>query len=327
MILTISDNQTIIGIAPLKTRKNFTGRHVDFLHPLWFSDFIFDEQHRNACIKYTFDFLFNTLKCGYASLILPGDSPNLELLEQQCKVKKIHLKATPEMGRRIIPVTSTIWAEFEALRKGKFRKELKRRERNLNKAGSWTTMCVEGNEKSDIFEKILNVERKSWKQKWRVQSGTGPDSLLLVVLKAAQRLAKIEPSFKWNTWFMELNGKTIAYTIVIEYKGIAYIVKTSYDENYKRLCPGIVIQNSVIQGLLTKGQRSYIDFISDLPYQKTWTSKCLPRVKVQLTKGAMPIIIQSFKDAIAEKVFSRFVPFLNRQSSRSSIDADQNLIA
>jgi hypothetical protein len=326
MILTISHDQTIIGIAPLKTRKNLTGRHVDFLQPLWFSDFIFDEQHRNTCIKYTFDFLFNTLKCGYASFVLPGDSPNLKLVKQQCKLKKIRLRTTPEIGRRIISITST-WTEFEALRKGKFRKELKRRERNLNKAGSWTTICVEGNEEPDIIKKIINVERKSWKEKRRVQSGSGPDSTLLVVLKAAQRLSKIEPSFKWNTWFMELNGITIAYTIVIEYKEIAYIVKTSYDENYKRLYPGIVTQNSTIQRLFTQGQRRHIDFISDLPYQKTWTSKCLPRVKVRLTKGAAPIIIQRLNDPIVEKVFSRFVSFSKRQSSRSSTNTDLNLIA
>jgi CelD/BcsL family acetyltransferase involved in cellulose biosynthesis len=290
IILIISDNCTILGIAPLKTKKSFLGRYVEFLHPPWCSEFIFDEQYRNTCVRHTLEFLFSTLNCKFASFTLPGSSPNLILLKQQCKLRKIRLKTTPEMGRRIIPIRST-WTEFEALRTRNVRKEFGRMERNLNKTGSWTTMRIEGNDQSDIVEKILNIEEKSWKEKWRTQRGE-TDWILVSVLRAAQQLTKIEPSFKWNVWFLELKGKTISYVFSIEYKEVAYLVKTSYDEQYKRLYPGIVIQNVAIRELFTERQNKYIDFLSDLPYLQTWTNKCLSRVRVQLTKGAVPTIMQ-----------------------------------
>jgi hypothetical protein len=306
MILTISNNRTIMGIAPMKTRKTLTGRHVDFLHPPWCSEFIFHDQHKETCIKYTFDFLFNTLKCNYASFTLPGDSPNLKLLIQQCKRNNVHLQTVPEMGRRILPIKST-WAEYEACRNRKFRKMLRRTERNareLDKAGSWTVIYVDGSEQTDIARKINSVEKRSWKEKWRNQRGK-KHWVQLSVIEAAQQLARIEPNFKWGSWFLELEGEAIAYILGVKYKGVAYLVKTSYDEKYRRFYPGVILLNSAIQQLFVEQQNERIDWLSDLPYLQAWTNVCLPRITVQLTRGAIPTIIHFiFKNRFATKIIS-----------------------
>jgi len=303
MILVISDNHTILGVAPLVKRKSLLGYRVKFFHPPWCSEFIFEKQHMSTCIKVTLSFLFNTLKCKFASFSLPRSSPNLPLLIEQCKLEEIHLKTAPEMDHRIIPITST-WTEFEALQTRKFRREIQRVERNLSKLGPWKTMRVGGNEESDMTDKILNVEKKSWKETWRSQRGE-TDWVLMLVLSAAQRLAKIEPNFEWSTWFLTLKGKPISYILVIEYGEVAYLVKTSYDERYREYYPGIIIQNAAIKELFVNGQDKNIDFLSDLPYLETWTDKCLPQVKVQLTKGLVPTIIQfMFENTFVKKILS-----------------------
>jgi hypothetical protein len=304
LILIISNNQTIIGIAPLKTKMNLIGRYVEFLNPSWCSDFIFDEQHRETCIKYTFDYMFNTLKCKYASFTLSSDSPNLKLIEQQCKLKNIHLKTLPENGHRIIPIKST-WTEYEASRTRNFRKKFKGIKRNLDQAGLWKTICVGGKEQWDVTEKTLNIEEKSWKETWRMHSKRESDWFLIAVLKAAPQLAKIEPSFKWNVWFLELKNQIISYVLSIEYKEVAYLVKTSYDEQYKRFYPGIAIQNVAIREMFINSQNKYVDFLTDLPYHQTWTDECLPRNKVQLTKGAIATILYSIsKNKFVTKIIS-----------------------
>jgi len=110
--------------------------------------------------------------------------------------------------------------------------------------------------------------------------------------RAAQQVAKIEPSFKWNVWFLEFKGKALSYILEIEFKDVAYLVQTSYDEQYKKLYPGIAIQNAAIQEIFNRTQNKYIDFLSDFPFHQIWTNKCLSRVKVQLTKGTVPIMLQ-----------------------------------
>lgn len=312
-ILVIFKSQKIIGIAPLKTRKSLIGGHADFLNQSWCSDFIFDMQHREVCVKFTLDFLFNTLKCRYASFTLSSDSPNLKLLSQHCTVSSFHLKVVPENGRRILPLKSSL-AEYEASRKRKFEKSLRRAERNLSKIGEWTVMLANGNDLRDIDGRINDVERRSWKEKWRNQVGEKDDWTLASVIEAARKLASAELDFKWFVWFLELKGETIAFQIAVKYKAVAFLVKTSFDERYTRYYPGIIVQDSVIQQLFTEPQNEYIDFLSDLPYLEAWTDKVVPRITLQLTKGTIPNIIHTLsKNKFANKIIS---PIMGERTTR-----------
>lgn len=308
LVMVFLDGHAIVGLVLLKTRVGLLGRYAESLPPAWGSELILDERYRDTCVGYMLDFLFKTLKCKYVKLILPEDSPDLLSLDQQCRPRRVRLKATQESRHRIIPMTST-WAEFEASRKRKVRKELGRMKRNLDKTGPWRTICLEGREHSDVVGKILSLEERSWKEEWRARRGE-TDRLLLLILKAAERLAEIEPHFRWNVWFLELEGKIISYLLVIEYNGVANMVKTSYDLQYKRFSPGTVIQDAAIQKLFIEGQNKYIDFLGDLPWLQVWTDKCLPKITVRLTKGPVPtIIIQSvLRNPFVQRIFSVLEP-------------------
>ncbi len=207
------------------------------------------------------------------------------------------------MGRRIIPIKSK-WIEYEASLPRKFRKDLRRTERNLNKTGLWTVIHVEGNEQADITKKIYCIEKRSWKETWRNQRGEN-DWILVSVIEAAQQQSRMVSNFKWGSWFLELEGKTIAYTLVIKYKEVAYFVKTSFDEQYKRFYPGIIVQNSAIRQIFIEQKNEYIDFLSDLSYLQEWTNDCLPRFSIQLTKGAIPTMIHFLlKNRLVAKIIS-----------------------
>ena len=201
-----------------------------------------------------------------------SDSPNLRQIEKQSKLQKIALRILPEMGHRVIPIEST-WYDFEASRSRKFLKELQRIGRNLHKQGPWKIIYADGKEQSDIIRKTMDVEERSWKHKWRHGE---EDSLLKMVLTASQQLERTVSGFRWSVNFLELGNRAIAYVLVVEYMGVSYLVKTSYDENYKRFYPGILVQNSAIHEQFQKGKNRQIDFLSDLSYLQAWTDKCIP---------------------------------------------------
>jgi hypothetical protein len=293
LVLVVSAKNKIVGIAPFMTKKKFGVRSVKFVHESVFSpDFIVHDQHREICIAHTLDFLFKTLKCKFADFSLPVESPNSQILKQQCKANGIHFWTASEMGHRILPVRCT-WTEFEAMKGKNFRQQFKKAKRKLDRAGSWKIICAAGNEGTDAVEKILDVERMSWKEAWRIQRGEKIDEDLMTIIKASQHTAKIEPTFKWNVWFLELNNQTLAYLLVLQYKEVAFLTKTSYDERYREFYPGQYLRNSVIRELFNETQVKSIDFLSDLPHHQTWTSVCLQRVRVTLAKGVLPIIAQS----------------------------------
>lgn len=297
LLLVISVDEMIVGIAPLMTKKKFGVRFVKFLSKSWFSpDFIIDDNYREVCITSILDFLFKTLRCQFVDLILPAESPNLRILKQKCEANRIYFCTKrgrwADMGHCIIPIDCT-WDEFKSLRGKNFRKRFKKLERNLDQAGPWRIICVKnGNKGSDAIKKILDVERMSWKQAWRTQRGEKRDEDLLMIWKGSKHTARTEPSFKWNVWFLELNDQTLAYSLVLQYKEMAFIVKTSYDERYKRFYPGIYVNNAAIRELFNKRQNRKIDWLTDLPFHRNWTSMCLPRVRVMMSrKSVLPSIM------------------------------------
>lgn len=290
LIVVIYSEQKILSISPLLTKKRFGFRQVKFIQEPWCSDFI-SIPNRDVCMTHLLEFLFNILKCRFAEFVLSTDSPNLGCLQRKCQDLGINYDRKPEVGRRIVVIQGA-WEDFLASRSGKFRKNLRRVERFLSEAGSLKVINVNGIEKTNLLRTILDVETKSWKQEYRVNHGNFVDQELLQILKASSDIAKREPNFKWSVKFLELNGETIAYCLVLEYKGIAYVVKTSYRRQFEKMRPGFYIQNLVVQEKFIEGQRRYVDFLSDLPYIQNWADICIPRVRIRLTKGYLPSIIR-----------------------------------
>jgi len=166
-------------------------------------------------------------------------------------------------------------------------------ERILDRAGLWRITCIKNEDKeSDAFERILEVEKTSWKEMWRIRMGTEMDEDLLLIWSGAQHTAATEPDFKWRAWFLELNDQTLAYSLVLQYKETAFIIKTSYNSCYKRFSPGICVNNAAIHELFNEGHVRDIDFSTDLPFMRTWTSTCLPRVRVIMSpKGISSMVL------------------------------------
>jgi len=297
LVLVILADNMIVGIAPLITKRKFGVRFVRFVGRSWFPpDFIVEDQYREICLSHALDFLFRTLRCQFVELILPAESPNLRVLKHLCihKAKTIDFCTKPAIGHCIIPIDRT-WDEFKASRGRNFRRKFKKIERHLDQAGSWRIIYVENeNKESDVFQRILDVERMSWKEAWRSKIGMEIDPDLLMIWKGAQYTTKTEPKFNWSIGFLELNGQTLAYSLFLQYKGVAFDVKTSYDARYKRFYPGVYVNNATIRELFNKRQVRNIDFLTDLPFHRIWTSICLPRVKVMMSqKGVSSIVMRA----------------------------------
>lgn len=281
-------------------KKKFGVRFAKFLISLEFSpDFIVHDQFREACVAHTLDFVFNTLRCQIAHLTLPIDSPNLHVLKKACKASKVHFWITKSMGHRILPIHST-WAEFKKSGGKKSRQEFRNIEKKMNRAGSWKIVHIENKDKAiGVFKRILDVERVSWKARWRAQRGEKMDSVLLFIWEGAQQTAKTVPNFRWNVYFLELNNQTIAYTLVLQYKDVAIVAKTSYDSRQKKLYPGKYVINATIRSLFNRGDVRVIDFMTDLAFLRTWTYTRMSRVELPMTQRGFTPIVLSF--ALANK--------------------------
>lgn len=285
-------DEKIVGTAPLMIRKKLGMQFARFFPNFWFSpDFVVNEQYRNAFMICLVEYLVKYISCRFACFDMPVFSQNLKTLEQYSKVNGISFFTKNQLGHCVLPVECS-WDEFQE-KKGR-RRIVRQIERKLNQIGPWKIDYVENVcNRPDALEKILAVERKSWKESWRSKMQIASDEDLLMIWEGSQIIAETKPDCKGSVWFLQINHETVAYTFIIKYKGTAFIAKTSYDNNYRKFYVGKYIMNTAIRDLFIEEKTKAIDFMTDLSFMTFWNPLSLSRVDVNMSKGNLAKFVQS----------------------------------
>jgi hypothetical protein len=310
-ILVSSVNEKIVGLAPLQLRKTLGFNKVTFLFPYEVSpDFVVTEEYREEVLSNFLSIIVKKLKSKLIFLDLPIESQNLAILKRIYIEHKLKLEEqfTDEMKHCTISIQGSL-GEFEKSQSGHAKKEIRRISRNLDKRGKWKITPIDdlGNDQvaQETFDKMMAIEKMSWKENFRLQTGSTIDKDLLWIWGASLSTAKTNPDFKVKLWFLELNDQAIAYEYFIEYRGTAFFTKTSYAEKYRRIYPGVFICNALIIDQFRRQEMKKIDLLTNLPYMKRWKSICLSRVKIKLSK-----------DALLNLLLDKLMALLNRFLSR-----------
>lgn len=287
IILVSKIDEKIIGLSQVLLKRHFGVRAATFLLHYWVSpDFIIDDKYRENVLNHILYVLLKEMRCKLITLDLPAESPNLQALEQACITNKVNFRKKTEqyMSHRVIPIQCS-WDDFQKVQGKYFRQRFRYIERNLNNTGKWKITLVEStnNEEStnDTFKKILHVEKMSWKETLRSRV----DEDLLWIWKSSSSATKTNSDFERKIWFLELNDQTLAFTLVIQYKGTAFIAKTSFAEQYRRLCLGLCVNNAAIKALFDEKEVKRIDFMTSVPFTRIWATTCLPRVRYIISEG------------------------------------------
>jgi hypothetical protein len=311
LLLIAYSNNRIIGVAPLKEKRQFGIRLVKFVSTPPFSpDFVIADEAREHVIGTMLDFLFSKLGCHLADLCLPIGSMNVDALKQNCSIRSLHLSLkTPFIyGHRVLPITCD-WNDYEKLRGSNFRNKMRKIERKFDKIGEVKVTCLRNPSDADfILERILEIENVSWKESWRRQKKGGPDTHIPLFCNASIAISKNEPNFEWMVYFLELDKKAIAYSIVLRYKETAFIGKITYDERYRRFYPGIFLINSILKEEFNLRKVKTIDFQTDMQFMDTWTKTRQLRLRAIVSKGFLPFIIQSFLTNDSLESIRKFMP-------------------
>ncbi len=70
------------------------------------------------------------------------------------------------------------------------------------------------------------------------------------------------------------------------------MTKTSYDIQYERCSPGIYLTTVAIRDLFEKKEVGMIDFLTAIPFMRTWTSTFERRIRVLIAgRGVLPRIV------------------------------------
>ena len=283
LVFTFWDENEIIGIIPLKTLKRLGSTYVFSLSEELYSDLFLSNEHHEECITLLVDYLFGTLNCLSVSITFQGDDFYVKKLQKVCENKGFKFSALPFSSRAMVPVNSD-WDLFYGTIKSSERKKLRKIKRKLDGLGSWHVFCAELNDVS--IKQILSVEESSWKKDWRAENNSAKDYALEIILNESQPKENLEPIYTPEVWFLEINGQTIAYRLILVYKGTASFVKTSYNLQYRKFAPGKFLLRNMLEHFFRKRvDITKLDFVTNLPVMQMWNPIHVPRTTINIERN------------------------------------------
>jgi CelD/BcsL family acetyltransferase involved in cellulose biosynthesis len=298
----------IVGLAPLLLGSKFGVRSGKVLcEPSLSPDIVIEPASREIFVEEMLEHLLNRTGVQYLDLILPSSSPNLRAIQTQCENDGRPLQALPVDGHTTLSLPPS-WQDYARQRGKNFKKHLNSINGKLDRAGSWNV--VRSILSQEAIESINLVEKKSWKENWRDKAHSN-DPELSAILKSSQEATYLDKNFEVLVWLLELNNERIAYNIVLFYKDTAFAAKTSYDNRFSKMSPGIFLGNIMIKEIIESKRAKRIDFLTDLSYQGKWSNEIASRSRILISeKGAASAILP---------IFSSFVYLLGRNNQTRRI--------
>ncbi|MDD1776173.1 MAG: GNAT family N-acetyltransferase [Candidatus Methanomethylicus sp.] len=292
-ILVFSIGRKIVGIVPLKIWEGlFYRKGLILTHPWFRSDFVIDPVQRDTVLKETFSILFRKRGIHFVELRVPSESRDLTVMKKICEELGISSFTWLSMGRAIISVEGT-WAQFEKPRRS-MRRDVERTGRRMMEKGPLEIKWYGSrDDRQEALDKILLVEKSSWKYVGQPPERFELDPSILHVLDGCAEVSQRFPSFDWGAAILEHRGKPIAHSLFLEHGGHAYICKTSFSDSHRRHSPGFYINYAVVRELWHRPGVKVIDFMGDLPYARRFASEVVPVNKIVLSRNNLGLFFMA----------------------------------
>jgi hypothetical protein len=287
VIMVVRAEGRIIGVVPLVLKRYLGIRYAEFLSSYWASpDLILRKDCESIAVEAIIRLVLGRLNAKSVVLDLNSDSPNLPALKRVCRSNGVPFfeHSHQFMDHGVVSVDRS-WDDYKRYCGIRFAKELRNVRNRLDREGNWkVTVVTDYDECTEeaLYEKILAIEELSWKETHRQLSGDTVDESIRWFLMSSSSTKDSRKVLGRKVWFLELDGQPVAYSMVFQFKGVAYIMKTSFVEKYRKLGLGKTVMHAAIKDLFDKKEVQWIDFMTYLPMVSFWRARCMNRVRIRL---------------------------------------------
>lgn len=198
------------------------------------------------------------------------------------------------------------WEDYLKSRKARVRRELRRKRKKLERAGQFEIRVVTTPEQCDYaMEQVFHVERKSWKEREGTSLTTEPGAGGFYAT-----LARLCAGRGWlRIYLLYLNGRPIAHIIGVKFRNAYTALKTSYDETYEALSPGIVLFGHALQEAF-EAKLGLFDFAG---HESRWKQELATHSETHLdvcafSRGCVGCRACGFLHSVVKPTVKRLVP-------------------
>ncbi len=316
-LLVATRNGQAVGIAPLMScRGDFRGvpiQKICFMangqSPS--ADFIIAEEDIKDVLGSLLGYLVNE-RANWDVLELQkihARSATLPDLQEALTRRRLPFGLKESLKSPVISATSD-WEGFLSSKPRKFRKVLRNKLNRIKRLGSISIeRLTDEKEVQHRLKDIFLVSGKSWKHRM----GTAiTDSICSTTFyeEASRTMARKG----WvQLWLMRDGNRPIAFEYHIKYRGTSYPIRADYDDDYRALSPGSVLEYHILKELFNDPTvKQYNSCGHTYQYLLNWTSELREHVTLQVFNG---------------RVFPRFlygieyraIPLLRRMGAKDFI--------
>ncbi|MEC9072926.1 MAG: GNAT family N-acetyltransferase, partial [Myxococcota bacterium] len=166
---------------------------------------------------------------------------------------------------------------FLSRRSSRFRRNLRRAERRAQEEGitfRWHTNTDDEASRQAMYRRALAVDDRSWKG--RAGQGLNASNMARFYDRMTMRLGREQ---RLRFVFAERDGQTLAMGFGGSLGAVFRGLQMSYDDDFRQLSLGNLIQWSMIQNLVGEGVEHY-DLGTDIGYKARWGEPGLETVSL-----------------------------------------------
>jgi len=285
MIVLAKEEGRIIGAAPLMIVKSrFRGFPITKLTFIGDSnwtvgDFIISEE-RETVLKGIMDNLYKEAWDIIDLQGIPEDSPNLKILKDIAGAKGTDYTSAPTSVYPFLKIDLP-WEDFYNSRSVRFKKATRNKLNRINKAGDVKVRKFSSKkEVADVLPVIFEIGLKGWKHEINSAiSSTKDNRCFYTALSEAMSKKGLV-----DIWLLSLNNIPIAFEYHLRYDGKVYGLIADYDESYKELSPGSILDYYIVEYLFRNERCEYDMGSGNSFYKEHWTESGKNTIRLSLYK-------------------------------------------
>ncbi len=198
------------------------------------------------------------------------DTSNRKMFLQFLRIVGFRFGIQPSLRTPIIQADKS-WEAYWSERPKRFKRSIKNKLNRIRKVENFSIEQV--NEHKEIEKKlhsVFEISSKSWKAKIGTDIRQKPVEYRFYrsFSPAAAKKNRL------NIWFLKVNGRAIAYEYHLIYDDIIYPLRADFDESYRSLSPGSILEYSIMRSIFENGNyRSYYSCANDYQYLRNWATE------------------------------------------------------
>ena len=178
-----------------------------------------------------------------------------------CNVRHVFSNAVIELPHE--------WESYLKELSPRFRKNLRHNTNSVEKEGGVTVFEVTAADHlNTLLDQMTDIEMRSWKHSGGVSLGS-PD--VRASYESQMRIALELGGL--TLWFLEKDGKKIAYDLGVRYRDTVESLRGSFDMAYDRFSPGNYLIATELKSFVERGIRRVNFLWGDLAYKMKWAKK------------------------------------------------------